>query len=214
MADVSELLAAEADRLQPRDLPPFEELVRLRGLRDRRNRMASGAATLLAVAGIAVAATSLGADRSAGDASTLPPAGVTSTSPAAGPATARLSLSATSARAGDSVAGVVTVENQTGRPLRVTGCGSIYQVMLVGGDQRGAPASLACRQVFTIPEGQSTYPVQVRATYDSCADAESAHPCPGDGRLPPLPQGEYAATTFPADQLAPVPEPVPFTVLP
>jgi hypothetical protein len=52
MHDISELLTAEAVRQQPADQPPFAELLQTRIRRQRRNRLAAGAAlAVLATAG-------------------------------------------------------------------------------------------------------------------------------------------------------------------
>jgi hypothetical protein len=213
MADLSELLAAEAQRLQPNDPPPFEEMLRTRRARDRRNRLAMGTLMLVAVAGIAVTATLLGPARSATNTATPPSSQDTTTSTPAPSVTARLTLSATTVRAGESLSGYITVENNTDRPIRVAGC-SIYQVSLVGGDHQGPGPATRCLMEHTIAVGQSTYPVSFTAAYDTCSMLGSlSHRCE-DGRMPPLPYGEYAATTYTSDTAAPIPEPVTVTVVP
>jgi hypothetical protein len=215
MGDFSELLAGEAHRLQPNDPPPFDELVRTRRLRDRRNRLAAGTLMLLAVAGIAVTATLFGPTRSTTNTATPPSRQTATTSTPTTSVTARLTLSATTVRAGETLTGQITVENNTGDPIRVGGCASIYQVSLVGGDHQGAPPSPLCLRDFTIPVGHSTYPVKFTAAYDSCSMiGNQSKRCPDNGHMPPLPYGEYAATTFASDDQAPRPEPVAVTVLP
>ena len=214
MADLSELLAAEAQRLQPTDPPPFDQLLRTRRSRDRRNRLAVGTLMLLAVAGIAVSAALLGPARSTTDTATPPSSHRATTSTSSPSVTARLTLSATTVRAGESLSGQITVENNSGQSIRVAGCGNIYGVSLVGGDNQGSPIRPLCLQYFTIPVGQSTYPVGVITTYNSCSMiGGQPHLCRGDGQMPPLPYGEYAATTF-AEDGAPLPEPVTVTVVP
>src|SRR5690349_22947880 len=49
MSDIGELLAAEAVRLQPAHQPEFADLVRTRAARQRRNRVITGAALLVAL---------------------------------------------------------------------------------------------------------------------------------------------------------------------
>jgi len=215
MADLSELLAAEAQRLQPTDAPPFDELLRSRRRRDQRTHLIAGSLMLLAVAGVAVTAALLGPARSTTDTAT-PPSSHEATSSTSSPSvTARLTLSATTVRAGESLTGQITVENNTGQPIRVEGCGSIYAVSLIGGDHQGAPPRLLCLQYFTIPVGHSTYPVRVTAAYDTCSSiTNQPRRCSDDGGLPPLPYGQYAATTFVSDTAAPLPEPVAVTVVP
>ena len=215
MADLSELLAAEAQRLQPNDLPPFEELVRTRRTRERRHRLAAGTMTLLAVAGIAATSAILGPARSTTNTATPPSSHETMTSPSSPSVTARLTLSATTVRAGESLSGQITVDNNSGQPIPVDGCTSIYQVRLVGGVGTGGPIWLQCLREFTIPVGQSEYPVSFRATYDTCSQTGGqSNRCRDDGHMPPLPYGEYAATTFASDTAAPLPEPIVVTVLP
>ena len=59
MTDLHELLAAEARHEQPINPPPFEELLRARRSRDRRNRIAAGSMLILAVLGAGVLPTFL-----------------------------------------------------------------------------------------------------------------------------------------------------------
>lgn len=170
---------------------------------------------LLAVAGVAVTAALHGPARSTTDTAT-PPSGHEATTSTSSPSvTARLTLSATTMRAGESLSGQITVENNTGQPIRVAGCGSTYALSLVGGDHQGPPIRHGCLQNFTIPVGHSTYPVGVLAAYDTCSSiTNQPRPCPDAGGLPPLPYGEYAATAFAGDDDAPLPTPVVVTVMP
>jgi hypothetical protein len=211
MADVTELLAAEARRQQPHNPPPFEELLRTRRSRDRRNRLATGSLMLLALAGAVMLPGLLDTERSTTDAA------VASSGQKApvGSVTARLTLSATSVRSGDALTGQITVENNSGRPVATTGCGGMYQVLLVGGKYPMSPVWTLCLQRWTIPVGQSTYPVTVRAAYNSCSFDKGQPPvCPPSGRPPPpLPAGEYAATAFSGPNV-PVPAPLQVTVTP
>jgi hypothetical protein len=75
-----------------------------------------------------------------------------------------LAVPATSLRAGASVSATVTVVNDSGRPIRLLGCGPVYRVLLVGGGYRPTPAWPLCAQEITLPTGESTIPVRVTAT--------------------------------------------------
>lgn len=312
MADLHELLAAEAGREQPVSPPPFEELLRARRSRDRRNRIAAGSMLMSAVLAAGVAPTLLGgpsattrvAESSGQDATvtgvlrmpggpvgayqsgvsgvvvfrssrgheikttagvdgkfsiSVPPGSYTVTgttsqygdsrgschatgpvvvsasgladvvvacqvgspaksppTPQPGSVTASITLPTTTMRAGTSVTAKVTVENNSGTPIHLVGCGSIYRVLLIGGGQHPTPSWPLCAMQITIPTGQSTYIVRVAATYSECSPngGEGMPTCPADGSLPPLRLGRYAATTFSVNPELPVPAPTSVTVTP
>ncbi len=68
------------------------------------------------------------------------------------------------------MSGNVVVENNTGRPLNATGCGRLFQVTL--GNAKIRPSvewlQLRCARPFTIPVGESSYPVTVDASFHAC----------------------------------------------
>jgi hypothetical protein len=66
------------------------------------------------------------------------------------------------------VRSLVVVENNTGRAIHVFGCGTLFQVALVSSTYRPAIAWPGCLQPFTIPVGESSYPVTVGARYSQC----------------------------------------------
>jgi hypothetical protein len=105
------------------------------------------------------------------------------------------------------MSGSVIVENNTGSALHATGCTSLFQVALGNDKISPSVAWLACLQTFTIPVGESSYPVTIDAFYSWCSSA-SVPPCT-DGHPPPLPPGEYQAMLF---QTAMVPTPPPIAV--
>jgi len=170
---------------------------------------------LVTVGGIAVTASLLGPARYTLDTAAPPPRHEATTSTSSPSVTARITLSATTVRAGETLTGQITVAN-TGGEIRVVGCGSIYQVSLVGGDQKGAPPSAYCLQHFTIPKGITTYPVTVAATYRECSPkGDKGMPaCLPNGKMPGLPPGRYAATAWGVTDQVTVPAPISVTVKP
>jgi hypothetical protein len=129
---------------------------------------------------------------------------------------ARVVLPTQTMSAGSSISGRVIVENDTGAPLRVAGCGEIFQLALTNDSIKPDVAWRACLQFFTIPVGASSYPVTIRASYNSC----SATPQPGvtsclpDNQPPPLPAGEYHAVLFQSGTVAATPPPLSIEVTP
>lgn len=124
---------------------------------------------------------------------------------------ASLSLGSTTLRAGGTIAGTITVRNGTGKPIRLVGCGSIFQVLLASATYHPAAAWPTCATNIWIPVGASTYPVRVRAIYSECGQGSGLEPCTSGG-LPPLPAGRYRATTFESPQVVPLPRPISVTV--
>ena len=125
---------------------------------------------------------------------------------------ARLVLSTSTVRAGDEISGKVVVENLTGRDINLIGCHSIFQVLLRSSTYTPDPGWLLCSERFTVPIGQSSYPVPVRATYNECGQtgATAGFPAclPPPNVMPPLPPGEYWATTFEEGNWIPLPAPI------
>jgi hypothetical protein len=136
-----------------------------------------------------------------------------SVGPAVGWPTERLGahivLPSTTIRSGSSVDGYVVVENHTGHPLETTGCLTLFTVAL--GNDRISPRIgwLDCLERFTIPSGESRYPVRVVARYLSCPPP----PCT-DGRPAPLPPGTYRAMLFRDTPLPITAEPIEVRVNP
>lgn len=128
--------------------------------------------------------------------------------PSADPLSARLEMQ-TSMAAGEQVAGNVIVTNETGSAVTAEACGSPYSAALrVDGVLQQFP-SLLCAHTFTIPAGESRWPVVIVATYAECPP-ESVAACAANG-APPLPPGTYEATFFAAAGL-PVPPPAEIVV--
>jgi hypothetical protein len=171
--------------------------------------------TFLIVLALAVTGCSSGGHVSAGDAGApaRPAASVHTAPPAAAgrssaQVSARVVLPSHTMTAGSSMPGRVVVENNTGRPIFVSGCLSLFQVALVNSTYRPAVGWFLCRQKFTIPVGQSAYPVTVAASYSTCSQGRpqgAARVCLSDGHPPSLPPGDYHAVLFQAHHLVPAP---------
>jgi len=132
--------------------------------------------------------------------------------------TARIELPSTTMTAGSKMEGRVVVENKTGHPIRATKCGSFFQIGLQNAAIRWHAIWPQCAVPFTIPVGESTYPVTVLAAYATCGEAPlaglpkcSTGPSPGP---PPLPPGEYQATLFQSSPIVSLPLPIDVTVEP
>jgi hypothetical protein len=135
----------------------------------------------------------------------------TTTSEPTQPLSARLELQSSLA-AGDHAAGTVVVSNNTGRPITTRGCGSPYAVALHDDSYTQQWPSLACAEVFTIPTGESRWPISIDATYSECPPTET-NSCVANGAPPPLPPATYVATSHAPPEL-PVPAPADIAVTP
>ncbi len=136
---------------------------------------------------------------------------------APGPISARVVLPARTMTAGSSMSGHVVVENDTGRAIRASGCLTLFQVALASSSYHPAIAWLDCLQSFTIPAGQSSYPVTVAASYGQCGPGgpgDAVKACLPGGQMPSLPPGIYRAVLFQVRHLVPAPPPVTVRVTP
>jgi len=126
----------------------------------------------------------------------------------AAPVSARVVLPSHTMTAGSSMPGRVVVQNTTGRAIFASGCLGLFQVVLVNSAYRPTVGWLLCLQRFTIPVGQSAYPVTVAASYNTCSQGQppdAARACLPGGHPPPLPPGVYNAVLFQAHHLVSVP---------
>jgi len=85
----------------------------------------------------------------------------------------------------------------------VSGCLSPFEVLLTSGKYWPTVAWPLCLQPFTIPAGETRYPVTVWATYSQCSQGrphDGVIGCLPGGRMPPLPPGTYHARLFQAPQ--------------
>jgi hypothetical protein len=109
------------------------------------------------------------------------------------------------------MAGHVLVDNTTGQAIHVSGCLSLFQVLLTSSTYRPAVALAACLQRFTIPADQTRYRVTLWASDSQCSQARpraGLRACLPGGHMPPLPPGTYHARLFQARKLVRVPPPV------
>lgn len=122
--------------------------------------------------------------------------------------TAQIILPSRTMAAGSSMTSRVIIENNTGRVIHARGCGTLFQVVLTSPSYRPTVAWNLCLHRFTIPIGQSSYPVPVAASYLQCGHSRSPgtiRACLPGGRMPPLPPGDYRATLFQARHLVQAP---------
>ena len=135
------------------------------------------------------------------DASSASPTTAASASAAPGKATVAISLDRTTAPAGTTIAGTVTIDNQTGAPISAPGgtCNGWLFVGLSNTKITYSPlnGSVGCA-AFEIPIGKSRYQISVSTRYQVCTqDAGQAtytHPTCLSSGMPPLPSGTYHTT--------------------
>ncbi len=125
----------------------------------------------------------------------------------AAPLSARVVLPSRTMTAGSSMTAHIFIDNNTGQAIRASGCGTLFQVVLVSKSYHPAVTWAACLQSFTIPKGKSSYRAALQASYDQCHQA--GHRGQGKaclpGGVPPLPAGDYQATLFQTGHIVPVP---------
>jgi hypothetical protein len=129
---------------------------------------------------------------------------------------ARVILPSRTMAAGSFLAGRVVVQNNSGRAIRVPGCGTIFQVALVSSTYHPTVGWTQCLHTVTIPTGESSYPTPVPAIYRFCSEEPqgSAPTCMFGGHPPPLPPGDYRAVLFQEGHLIPFPPAVTVRVTP
>ena len=115
------------------------------------------------------------------------------------------------------MSGRVVVENNTGRAIQVSGCGTLFQVALVSDTYHPVVAWTTCARGFTIPAGQSSYPTTVEASYLACSQGRphgGLRACLPGNQPPPLLPGLYHAKLFQVGHLVPVPPAITVRVTP
>jgi hypothetical protein len=178
------------------------------GIGRRSRLLAAAAALVIVVAGVVVAVAVAGEDAPSPRRPVVAP-----TVPLA-PLRARLVLPSTRLRAGEQMSGEVVVDNDTGGPIEVSGCGSFYVVALSNDSHTQSIGRDYCLERFTIPLGTSRWPVLVMGTFSQCYGGPGGDCLPGGG-VPPLPKGTYRAEVqdyFAHDGPIPIPDPVTITV--
>lgn len=113
------------------------------------------------------------------------------------------------------MSGTVVVENNTGHAIHGTDCYSPFAVAL--GNEKITPSVgwLLCAVPFTIPVGESSWPVTVVARYGGCGKGSDTDlPRCIDGRPPPLPPGEYRAMLYQNPHLIRTPPSISIRVTP
>ncbi len=130
----------------------------------------------------------------------------------------RLELDTSSVAGGGTIEGRVVVNNDTGAPIQVISCMSVFHAGLQNDRLFAVPGSRMCATGFDIPAGESTWAVTIAVTYAACTqDPGSATestplctsgPTPG---IPPLPPGRYSTVVIVPEGF-PVPAPVEITV--
>jgi hypothetical protein len=123
------------------------------------------------------------------------------------PISAQIELPSRTISSGSQMAGRVIVENNSGRPLHVSGCGSPFQVVLGNGEVTPTVAWPTCLEPITIPVGTSEWPVTISARYSSCGQGAGLVPC-DHGRVPPLPVGRYRAVLYQSPRVVVPPLPI------
>ena len=137
----------------------------------------------------------------------------TAASASSGDLTARVELPARTMRAGTTMDAVVVVQNDSGAPVMTTGCGSLFQIALITSGETPEIAWALCLQNFTIPIGESRYPMTITAEARGCGgEPAGQRPACVDGHEPALPPGEYEAALFQSSPVVTLPAPVPIEV--
>ena len=127
------------------------------------------------------------------------------------PLWARIVLPSKTIPAGSMIPARVIVVNNTGRALNGENCGSPIQVALANDKIVPSVTWLHCLQWFTIPAGESSWPVTVAARYSACGGG--LVPCV-DRHPPALPPGDYRAMLFQSPRIVPRPLPIHVRIVP
>lgn len=145
---------------------------------------------------------------------TMPP--TTTTVPQTTPlVSSQLDLAGTAMSSGGELKGTIVIVNNSGEPIVGSSCGPYFVAVLANSEYRQEVISPGCGGSITIPEGRSSYPVQILGSYTSCTtspDSPDDRACDPDGSLPGLPPGEYQLTIGDPQRLVPAITPVTITV--
>jgi hypothetical protein len=163
---------------------------------DRRNLLIVGVVAAVVIASVLL----WGGDDGSTEEATPPP-----------PLSARIELDAQTVTIGGTIDGRVVVANNTGENIHVIGCKQIFKVALANEEYAQQIGWLMCAEPFTIPTGESSYPVTVRAEHLGCVGGPPYQP--DDIRCDsPFPPGDYEARLYQGYNGRKVPEPPPADV--
>ena len=120
-------------------------------------------------------------------------------------------------RTGTTATGEVVVQNNTGRALQASGCGSTFALALTSATYQPQVGWLRCLTNISFPPGRSTYNVTLVASYLACTRGTPSSTLPSclpSGQAPPLPPGDYRAVLFQNPSIAPSPPARPIHLTP
>jgi hypothetical protein len=148
----------------------------------------------------------LAACSSAAHASSVPRSPATVNAPTASTTTAparprhlsaRFNLSSDNVVADSSITARLIVDNP-GAALHATGpCGLPFAIVLANKAAQQQGLFNDCGERHTIPTGRTVYRLTAFTRYSACVNNRADGPlplCTGDGKIPPLPPGNYHAT--------------------
>ena len=116
--------------------------------------------------------------------------------PPLAPLSARIELDAQTVTIGGTIDGRVVVANNTGENIDVTGCGSIFQVALANEEYEQLVSWNLCAEPISIPTGETSYPVTVRAEHLGCSGGPPPYPADMPACDSPFPLGDYEARLY------------------
>jgi hypothetical protein len=110
---------------------------------------------------------------------------------------------------GSSMPAHVVINNGTRQALHVEGCLSLFGIALGNDTVHPEGSWNMCARLFTIPVGESTYPVTVEANYQMCGSEPEDHlPVCGPTGAAALPPGDYQAEFLQVHKIAEAPSPI------
>ena len=130
------------------------------------------------------------------------------TTPTPPPVSVEVDLPLDTMRTGTTATAQVVVQNNTGQPLEVRGCGSPFALALTSPSYQPEVAVPTCASMISFPPGRSTYTLELSANYLACRTSPSPTAtvaCLPSGGIPPLPPGDYQAVLYQNYPIAPSP---------
>ena len=191
---------------------PMAAIARRRGRRRRQGAMAAAVAAAAAAIAAVVLPAAIGSVSHGPHTASLPGPG-----PSPAPLAAQLVLPSRTMTAGSTMKARVVIDNRTGHVINASGCGSLFQVLLVSKTYHPVVSWTLCLQHFTIPTGKSSYQTTILASYNQCERIQNhgtGRACLPGGHVPPLPAGNYHATLFWTGIRIPAPPAIAVRVIP